>query len=170
MESVRRTRLAWEEYGVPVAHRIFESPLWTAITAVFVYLFGPWHNWIGILITLVVIDFTSGWFVGGATGTTDSSLAWRGIKKKLSYGLALALAHQFDMFTGAGDVWGKTVLSLLIVTEFWSILENLDDLGVPMPPGIKDKLKALRSNNPRKRDRKEQNENQRQDQRTTKQG
>lgn len=157
--SVKRTRLAWEECGVPVAHRIVESPLWAATTAVFCFLFGPWHQWMGILLTLVVIDYLTGFMVGCVCGTASSSTAWKGLVKKLGYGCALILAHQFDRFTGAGDVWGKTVLSLLVVTEFWSIVENLDDLGVPMPPGLKEKLRALRSNNPRKRQRKEARNN-----------
>jgi toxin secretion/phage lysis holin len=132
--------------------RIQDAP-WSFAVALFVTLFGPWHAWMGILIILILIDYASGFLAGCATGTCDSNLAKKGVYKKLGMGLAIAFAHQLDAFMYTSDAWTKAILGLLIASESWSITENFDDLGVPMPEALKQKIKQLRSNNPRKRNR-----------------
>jgi toxin secretion/phage lysis holin len=87
---------------------------------------------------------------GCVTGTADSDLARKGIFRKLGSLMAVALAHQIDVFTGTDNSLTTSVLALLIATEAWSNMENLDDIGVPLPPGFKEVVGRLRENNPRK--------------------
>jgi toxin secretion/phage lysis holin len=138
--------------------RFQQEPWWSVTTAFFCLLFGPWTAWMQVYIVLIIIDYASGFLAGCATGTADSDLARRGIIRKLGSLTAIAMAHQLDLFTNSGDAWVRMVLGLFIASEAWSVVENLDDMGVPMPQALRDKVIALRSNNPRKRSRRRSEE------------
>jgi toxin secretion/phage lysis holin len=139
--------------GDDVTQRLSIEPLSALPTAALVCLFGPWDRWWSVYITLIVIDYATGMLAGAATGTLDSDRARSGVIRKVGSIAAIAVAHQVDRFTG-DDSLVRVVLAAFIASEAWSCLENLDDCGVPLPGALKERVKALRECNPRKRTRK----------------
>lgn len=153
--SPQGSLFSWVELlgGIGLLQRLQEQPL-TFIAAFFCVLFGPWTAWWQVYVTLILLDYATGFLAACKTGTADSDRARAGIIRKVGSITAVALAHQLDVFMGGSDLT-RLVLSTFIASEAWSVIENLDDCDVPLPDALKDKIRALRSNNPRKRKRGE---------------
>ena len=111
-----------------------------AVWSYFKTIFAP----VVILIVVMTVDYISGVAAAWVRHELSSRVGLIGIVKKLSY-LALVVAGcSIDylvntlgqQLTGAEisiKAIGLTVVCWLIINELISILENLDEVGVPLP-------------------------------------
>ena len=102
------------------------------------------------LISLITLDYLTGLAAAGAKGAIESSIARRGLWRKLAL-LTMAIAafvvsKSFSL-QEAGLPWipanievGSAVCAWLCLTEFVSILENAGGMGIPMPPFVRQAL------------------------------
>ena len=99
---------------------------------------------IGILMISSIIDYVSGMLASAITGKLSSKIGIRGILKKLSYFIVVAVALIVDWlflnFTqqlGFNQQLPMMVSSMvcvwLILNELVSVLENIQRSGVPIP-------------------------------------
>lgn len=114
------------------------------IVTVLVAIFGPmWILFAGFLI-LNVIDWLSGWCSADKRHEYDSKIGARGIVKKIWYWIIIAVAFYLGVaFQKLGEILGISlefmkwigwcVLSNYIVNETRSILENVVEMGIPVP-------------------------------------
>jgi toxin secretion/phage lysis holin len=131
----------------------------TAFTAFFSALAG----WLGILAIPVlilvlcnIIDYATGVAASPYRGQkVDSYKGVRGIKKKVSMWLLIFIGAMMDwLIVYAGQTIGITtpvnfliaciVAIWLIANEIISILENLVDIGAPIPPFLLPLVKNLK--------------------------
>jgi len=125
-----------------------------ALSAIFAYL----ENMVVPLIVLsivMLIDYSTGIAKAAFTGGVNSKKGWRGIIKKLCYGVVVAVAFvvdwllyistQFTNFNYTANVFGLMIVIWLILNELVSILENVAILGVPIPPILKGTMKNLQN-------------------------
>lgn len=131
----------------PVTSMLREWPALTTIVTGFVsvvsYLFGQDTELLGILATLLLLDFVTGFMAAWVNKELSSRQGLVGIVRKLGTLSALILAHMIDRALGEG-AWIQTATCVLLITnEGVSIVENLAVLGVPVPAPLREALAVL---------------------------
>jgi toxin secretion/phage lysis holin len=120
----------------------------SAVIAVFAYIatqfFGGWDTALKVLFYLMIADYISG--VLGAVKTKSMSsevMFWGGVRKAVVLGV-IALSVLLDQLVGGETpVFRTLALYYYAGREGLSLIENLDVLGVQLPPPLKKFLKQL---------------------------
>lgn len=97
-----------------------------------------------VLLAVMVLDYITGMVKAGIAGTLNSTRGLQGLLKKLMYAVTVAIAMVADylLYIGGSQIgidmhesayFGTLVSIWLIINECISILENLSEIGVPMP-------------------------------------
>lgn len=121
--------------------------LQSALAIIFAGIGAYFHMLLGPLIVLLIvmlIDYATGMAQAWASATLSSRTGILGIIKKIGYLVAVAVAVVVDYIiqlaaSGAGlqvptiYAFGLLVTIWLILNELISILENLSEIGVPLP-------------------------------------
>lgn len=114
------------------------------MSAVFMYYWNCFTEVMVILFVVLILDYVTGIIQGLLNGGFSWEKAWKGIVKKLMYGVVLIIALSVDfiikyMTDSLGVDWGLSgmvgisVCIYLIGTEGFSIIQNLLLIGVPAP-------------------------------------
>jgi toxin secretion/phage lysis holin len=132
------------------------------VKAIFIAFFTALAGWLGILAIPVLILVLSN-LIDYVTGLVASKYrdrkinsykSFRGIVKKICMWLLVAVGALFDwLIIYAGETVGVSipvafliacvVAIWLITNEFISILENMKDIGVPIPPFLQPLVKNV---------------------------
>ena len=146
-----------------------ENVLKGLITAVFAGAAVYFRQLLGPLVVLAIVmvaDYVSGMAAAWATGTLSSRAGVIGIIKKVGYLFAVGVAIVVDyVINGAAQsagvdlgslagfhVFGLLVTIWLVLNECLSILENLNEIGVPLPGFLIAIVKRLRKSTEAKGD------------------
>lgn len=137
----------------------FTAAALAAISAYFKQLEFP----MVLLIVTMVLDYLTGMASAWAAGELSSKTGLLGLLKKLGYMVAVAVAVVVDMVLSvaaerAGISIGMDYIFALLVTiwltlnECISILENLSEIGVPVPEFLMKIIKKLKEETEKKGD------------------
>lgn len=114
------------------------------IVAIASYILGEhWYLFAGFL-ALNIADWLTGWIKSRIKRQENSTKGWKGVLKKLSYWIMIAVAFGMSaIFINLGEVLGINlhvttllgwfVLASLFVNELRSILENFVEAGLVVP-------------------------------------
>ncbi len=117
----------------------------SAMVGAFAYLLGGWDNGIEALCIMVVADYATGLMKAIINKNLSSYIGFRGIFKKVSIFVLVAVAVQIEKITNQTDSLHNLVAYCLIVNESISILENVAEMGVPIPDVLKNLLKKMKN-------------------------
>lgn len=117
-------------------------------------MLGGTKEWIFLLFIAVVLDYITGIIAAAIKGKLSSQTGWKGILKKLSYFAVVSATIIIDwVLLFGGEKIGMTlhtgglitIMSIvwLLLDELISILENLGEIGVPLPGILKKMLFVL---------------------------
>lgn len=131
-----------------------QAVITAAITAFFVY-FNALAVPLFVLLTMMIIDYISGMSAAWRAGELSSKKGIDGIIKKIGYMGLVAVAMGVDYLIlsgfaavnisiGINMLIGILVTVWLIINEMISILENLSQLGVPIPSFLTKVVKKLK--------------------------
>lgn len=111
----------------------------------FTYLFGGWDLALKILITFMVLDYVTGVIYAYVIKALNSEVGFRGLIKKCMILAVLIVGVELDRMLGNGGTWvfRTLVAYFYIANEGISLLENISNLGVPIPNKIKTALEQL---------------------------
>lgn len=128
-------------------------------------LFGGMDVLLRVLVTVMIIDYLSGWIVAilgksikTESGHLDSRISWKGLLKKGLALLVVFLGAQLDQIVGH-DMFRNMTVCFYIANEGLSILENLAIAGVPFPSGFRQLLEQAREKHDKPPDIPEIHEN-----------
>ena len=112
------------------------------------WFFGTWDLALQILITLMVLDYLTGWMRGYLNKELSSDVGLKGIARKGVIFVVLIVAVSLDRLLNV-DKWifRTLVCYFYIANEGLSILENCGSLGLPIPEKIKEALLQLKEGN-----------------------
>lgn len=113
------------------------------------YLFGP-VKFLDLLIVLMVIDIITGIFKAIKNQNLWSRKSLFGYARKILVFLVIITANVVDQILNLGGVLTFITVSFYIYNEGLSILENLAEVGVPVPAGLAEKLKVMNEENEKK--------------------
>ncbi|MFQ8593117.1 MAG: holin family protein [Thomasclavelia spiroformis] len=132
--------------------KIFDSVV-AIIATFFTYLFGGWDVALSILITFMILDYITGVIWAYIQKNLNSEVGFKGLVKKCTILIVLIVGSMLDRLLNSGEwVFRTLVAYFYIANEGISLLENISNLGVPIPAKIKDALEQLNN--------KEESENQ----------
>lgn len=106
------------------------------------YLFGP-VKFLDLLIVLMVIDIVTGIFKAAKNKNLWSRKSLFGYARKILIFLVIITANVVDQILGLSGVLTFITVSFYLYNEALSILENLAEVGVPVPAGLSEKLKVM---------------------------
>ncbi|QPC48429.1 phage holin family protein [Mangrovibacillus cuniculi] len=108
-------------------------------------LFGEWSMLLTLLTVLVVTDYISGIIAAALSGTLSSKVGLRGIAKKILIFAFVAIAYLLDGIMGNNQIIRDVTIVFYICNEFISLTENAGNIGLPVPPIVKETIASLRS-------------------------
>lgn len=107
-------------------------------------LLGGWDAVMRALVALVLLDYITGVMCAIRHKRLSSSAGYKGLFKKASIFVVIILAAQVDMLAPqAGKLFRTAACMFYIANEGISILENVCELGLPIPQKLKDILVQL---------------------------
>ena len=109
-----------------------------------------------VLVAVMLIDWVTGLAGASATGKLSSRVGVVGIVKKVCYLALVAVGMVVDYLILSALVsigislqinycFGMIITVWLIINELISILENLGEMGVPLPVFLTSMIKTLKS-------------------------
>lgn len=123
--------------------KIFNSCV-AVIATFFTHLFGGWDVALSILITFMILDYITGVIWAYIQKNLNSEVGFKGLVKKCTILIVLIVGSMLDRLLNSGEwVFRTLVAYFYIANEGISLLENISNLGVPIPAKIKDALEQL---------------------------
>ena len=101
------------------------------------YFFGDIDGLVMTLLIFIAVDYATGVFCAIAEKNLSSAVGFRGLAKKAFILIVVGVAHLLDVRFHHGDVLRGAVCLFYLANEGFSILENGNRLGVPLPKGLK---------------------------------
>ena len=116
-----------------------------AVGTVATYLWGGWDAVLLALVVLASLDYVSGVVAAWHRKELDSRVGARGIARKVGMFLVVAVCNIIDRTGGLGEPILRTAtIWWYLGNEALSIVENLADIGVPIPTRILSALVSLK--------------------------
>lgn len=112
---------------------------------------------LALLLIMMIVDYISGMSKAYINGEWSSKVGFRGIVKKVGYIGVVIVAAVMDwvIYSGLKGVGvdikmsyylGLIVVIWLLINECISVLENLGEIGVPLPKFLIKGIKKLQKN------------------------
>ena len=109
------------------------------------YLWGGWDAVFTALVVLACMDYVTGWAAAWVHGRLSSDAGRLGIAKKIGMFVVVSVGHILDQLGGLGEPVLRTVaIWWYLANEALSIVENLGEVGVPIPGRLRQALAVLR--------------------------
>ncbi len=123
-----------------------------ALAAYFNVLLVP----LAVLVAVMLIDYVTGMAAASYTKQLNSRIGLIGIIKKICYIALVVVGGVIDYLISSALVsigihlqinycFGMIITVWLIINELISILENLGEMGVPLPSFLTSMIKTLKS-------------------------
>ncbi len=122
----------------------------TALVTYAAYLMGGYDMGLQSLIVIVVIDYVTGIMKAITNKNLNSYIGWRGLMKKCGVFITIIVSVQIEHITGQPETIHNLVAFAFITNEAISILENLIEIGVPVPEVLIKFLKKMKDDGDKK--------------------
>ncbi len=110
------------------------------------FLFGTMDGIFYALIAFVCLDYITGVIVAIINKSLSSEIGFKGILKKVLLLILVALANIIDtQIIGGGSALRTAVIFVLLANEGVSVLENMGNMGVPIPNKLFEVLLQLKN-------------------------
>lgn len=114
------------------------------IATFFTYLFGSWDLALQVLIVFMILDYGTGVLYAYLTNQLNSEVGFKGLVKKCMILVVLIIGVMLDRIVGNGTwVFRTLVAYFYIANEGISLLENVGNIGIPIPNKIRNALEQL---------------------------
>lgn len=114
----------------------------------FTYLFGSWDLALQVLIVFMILDYGTGVLYAYLTDQLNSEVGFKGLVKKCMILVVLIIGVMLDRIVGNGTwVFRTLVCYFYIANEGISLLENVGNIGIPIPNKMRQALEQLNKDN-----------------------
>ena len=114
------------------------------IATFFTYLFGSWDLALQVLIVFMILDYVTGVLYAFISNQLNSEVGFKGLVKKLMILVVLIIGVMLDRILNTGSwVFRTLVCYFYIANEGISLLENVANIGIPIPNKIRNALEQL---------------------------
>lgn len=116
----------------------------TSAGALLGFAWGEWSVLLQVLIAFVIIDYLTGLLASGVEGKLSSKVGFKGVIKKLTIFVLVAVGHLVDTLIGEGQMFRDAVIFFFLGNELLSILENAGRTGAPIPQALSNAVEILK--------------------------
>ena len=120
------------------------SDVISVILTFLIYLLGGLDIALKSLLIVIVIDYATGILSAIYNKQINSKVGFKGILKKFSYLLIIALSVIVDNILGQSGTIRTLVIYFFVANDGISILENVAEMGIPLPPKLLETLEQLK--------------------------
>lgn len=114
----------------------------------FTYIFGVWDLAMQVLIVFMTLDYGTGVLYAYLIGQLSSEVGFKGLVKKCMILVVVIIGVMLDRMLGNGTWMFRTLVCYFyIANEGISLLENVGNIGIPIPNKIKNALEQLNKDN-----------------------
>ncbi|MFC7443394.1 phage holin family protein [Laceyella putida] len=107
-------------------------------------LYGGWSELLTALCVFMTVDFITGWVAAGMAGKLSSNVGFKGIARKMSILLIVALGHLMDGVLGTqNELFESACIYFYLANEALSIIENTGRMGLPIPDVLKKAIAVI---------------------------
>jgi len=108
------------------------------------FILGGVDAFLYTLIAFVIIDYVSGVLVAISQKKVSSKVGFNGIAKKIMLFGLVAVANLIDCNLLGHNVLRTATIFFYLSNELISIIENADNLGLPVPEKLRNILEQLK--------------------------
>lgn len=110
----------------------------------FTYIFGVWDLATQVLIVFMTLDYGTGVLYAYLIGQLSSEVGFKGLVKKCMILVVVIIGVMLDRMLGNGTWMFRTLVCYFyIANEGISLLENVGNIGIPIPNKIRNALEQL---------------------------
>lgn len=120
------------------------SDVISVILTFLIYLLGGLDIALKSLLIVIVIDYATGILSAIYNKQINSKVGFKGILKKFSYLLIIALSVILDNILGQSGTIRTLVIYFFVANDGISILENVAEMNIPLPPKLLETLEQLK--------------------------
>ena len=120
------------------------SDVISVILTFLIYLLGGLDIALKSLLIVIVIDYVTGILSAIYNKQINSKVGFKGILKKFSYLLIIALSVIVDNMLGQSGTIRTLVIYFFVANDGISILENVAEMNIPLPPKLLETLEQLK--------------------------
>lgn len=117
----------------------------SVILTFLIYLLGGFDIALKSLLIVIVIDYATGILSAIYNKQINSKVGFKGILKKFSYLLIIALSVIIDNILGQAGTIRTLVIYFFVANDGISILENVAEMNIPLPPKLLETLQQLKT-------------------------
>ena len=116
----------------------------SVILTTFVYLMGGLDIALYSLLIVIVIDYLTGIASAIYNKELSSKMGFKGIIKKFSYLLVVALSVVIDNLLGQSGLIRSLVIYFFVANDGLSIIENMAEMNIKLPQKLIDALEQIK--------------------------
>jgi toxin secretion/phage lysis holin len=116
----------------------------SAIGGIVGFFFGGWTGPLKILVSLSLVDYTTGLIAGAVEKNLSSKIGFKGIAKKAMMFMLVGVGNLVDLSIGKGHVFRDAIIFFYIWNEVLSIIENAGRIGLPVPEQLRSAVEILK--------------------------
>ena len=120
------------------------SNVFSVILTTIVYVLGGIDIAIQSLLIVIVIDYLTGIASAIYNKELSSKIGFKGIIKKFSYLLVVALSVVIDNLLGQSGLIRSLVIYFFVANDGLSIIENMAEMNVKLPQKLIDALEQIK--------------------------
>ena len=120
------------------------NALVAVVATFFTYVFGSWDLALQVLIVFMILDYGTGVLYAFLNNQLNSEVGFKGLVKKMMILVVLIIGVMVDRILGNGNwVFRTLVAYFYIANEGISLLENVANIGIPIPNKMRNALEQL---------------------------
>lgn len=110
------------------------------------FIFGGWHELMGVLLVIQALDIITGFLVGIKDKSVSSTVMRKGLVKKVGIWVLVIFAHMIDITLFDGSMVAQmSVMFAFVAQESLSLTENLGNLGIIVPENFTQYLTQVKN-------------------------
>ena len=118
--------------------------VFSVILTTIIYLLGGIDIALQSLLIVIVIDYLTGITSAIYNKKLSSKIGFKGIIKKFSYLLVIALSVVIDNLLGQSGLIRSLVIYFFVANDGLSIIENMAEMNVKLPQKLIDALEQIK--------------------------
>lgn len=124
--------------------KIAINNVFSVILTTFIYLLGGIDVALQSLLIVIVIDYLTGIASAIYNKELSSKMGFKGIIKKFSYLLVVALSVVIDNLLGQSGLIRSLVIYFFVANDGLSIIENMAEMNIKLPQKLIDALEQIK--------------------------
>ena len=124
--------------------KIAINNVFSVILTTIVYLLGGIDIALQSLLIVIVIDYLTGIASAIYNKELSSKMGFKGIIKKFSYLLVVALSVVIDNLLGQSGLIRSLVIYFFVANDDLSIIENMAEMNIKLPQKLIDALEQIK--------------------------